>query len=65
VKMVDACIQSSCILVAMLSQLVDTLWNSYLTVKHWYRSLREVVGAPSLEAFKVRLHGALSNLISL
>ena len=32
-------------------------------VKHWNRLPREVVGAPSLETFKARLDGALSNLI--
>ncbi|KFP53010.1 hypothetical protein N323_07715, partial [Cathartes aura] len=32
-------------------------------VKHWNRLPREVVDAPSLEAFEVRLDGALSNLI--
>ncbi|KFQ80284.1 hypothetical protein N337_02201, partial [Phoenicopterus ruber ruber] len=32
-------------------------------VKHWHRLPREVVEAPSLETFKVRLDGALSNLI--
>ncbi|KFW63720.1 hypothetical protein AS28_11479, partial [Pygoscelis adeliae] len=32
-------------------------------VKHWNRFPREVVDAPSLETFKVRLDGALSNLI--
>ncbi|KAK4818410.1 hypothetical protein QYF61_012331 [Mycteria americana] len=32
-------------------------------VKHWTRLPREVVDAPSLETFKVRLDGALSNLI--
>ncbi|KFM10111.1 hypothetical protein AS27_04975, partial [Aptenodytes forsteri] len=32
-------------------------------VKHWNRLPREVVHAPSLETFKVRLDGALSNLI--
>ncbi|KFW61749.1 hypothetical protein AS28_03206, partial [Pygoscelis adeliae] len=32
-------------------------------VKHWHRLPREVVDAPSLEAFKVRLDGALSKLI--
>ncbi|KFP11410.1 hypothetical protein Z169_09969, partial [Egretta garzetta] len=36
-----------------------TLW----VVKHWNRLPREVVEAPSLEAFKARLEGALSNLI--
>ncbi|KFP11021.1 hypothetical protein Z169_15565, partial [Egretta garzetta] len=32
-------------------------------VKPWNRLPREVVEAPSLEAFKARLDGALSNLI--
>ncbi|KAK4830878.1 hypothetical protein QYF61_013807 [Mycteria americana] len=32
-------------------------------VKHWNRLPREAVDAPSLEVLKVRLHGALSNLI--
>ena len=32
-------------------------------VKHWNRLPREVVGAPYLETFRVRLDGALSNLI--
>ena len=32
-------------------------------VRHWNRLPREVVDAPSLEAFKVRLDGALSNLV--
>ncbi|KFP14350.1 hypothetical protein Z169_07314, partial [Egretta garzetta] len=32
-------------------------------VKHWNRLPREVVEAPSLEAFSARLDGALSNLI--
>jgi len=31
--------------------------------KHWHRLLREVVEAPSLETFKARLDGALSNLV--
>jgi len=34
-------------------------------VKHWNRLPRGVVEAPSLETFKVRLDGALSNLIQL
>ncbi|KFP22080.1 hypothetical protein Z169_14264, partial [Egretta garzetta] len=34
-----------------------------MMVKHWNRLPREVVEAPSLEAFKARLDGALSNLI--
>ena len=32
-------------------------------VKHWHRLPREVVNAPSLETFKVRLDRALSNLM--
>jgi len=32
-------------------------------VRHWHRLPREVVEAPSLEMFKVRLDGALGNLI--
>ncbi|KFM10571.1 hypothetical protein AS27_08620, partial [Aptenodytes forsteri] len=32
-------------------------------MKHWHRLPREVVDAPSLETFKVRLDGALSSLI--
>ncbi|KFO94225.1 hypothetical protein N320_01334, partial [Buceros rhinoceros silvestris] len=31
-------------------------------VKHWHRLPREVVDAPSLDTFKVRLDGALSNM---
>ncbi|KFQ76359.1 hypothetical protein N335_11258, partial [Phaethon lepturus] len=31
-------------------------------VKHWHRFPKEVVDAPSLETFQVRLDGALSNL---
>ena len=34
-------------------------------VKHWHRFPREVVDAPYLETFKVRLDGALSNQIWL
>jgi len=34
-------------------------------VKHWNRLSREVIDAPSLETFKARLDGALSNLIQL
>jgi len=34
-------------------------------VKHWHRLPREVGDAPSLGTFKVRLDGALSNLIQL
>ena len=32
-------------------------------VKRWNRLPREVVDAPSMDTFKVRLDGALSNLI--
>jgi len=32
-------------------------------VKHWHRLTREAVEAPSLETFKARLDGALSNLV--
>ncbi|KFQ36107.1 hypothetical protein N332_12314, partial [Mesitornis unicolor] len=32
-------------------------------VRHWKRLPREIVDAPSLQMFKVRLNGALSNLI--
>ncbi|KFR10378.1 hypothetical protein N306_15397, partial [Opisthocomus hoazin] len=32
-------------------------------MKHWHRLPREVVAAPSLEVFKARLDGALSNLV--
>jgi len=34
-------------------------------VKHWSMLPREVVEAPCLETFKVRLDGALSNLVWL
>ncbi|KFO87729.1 hypothetical protein N320_00826, partial [Buceros rhinoceros silvestris] len=32
-------------------------------VRHWHRLPREVVDAPSLQVFKARLDGALSNLL--
>jgi len=32
-------------------------------MKHWYRLPREMADAPFLETFRVRLDGALSNLI--
>ncbi|KFV54938.1 hypothetical protein N341_11893, partial [Tyto alba] len=31
--------------------------------RHWHRFPREAVDAPSLEGFKARLDGALSNLV--
>ena len=34
-----------------------------MVVRHWNRSPREVVDALSLEVFKARLDGALSNLV--
>ena len=45
---------------------LKTRYKKFFTMrvmKHWYRLPGEVVDAPSLEAFKVRLDGALSNLI--
>ncbi|KGL91030.1 hypothetical protein N301_09777, partial [Charadrius vociferus] len=32
-------------------------------VRHWNRLPKEAVAAPSLEVFKARLDGALSNLV--
>jgi len=32
-------------------------------VKHWHRLPRKAVDVPSLEVFKARLDGALSNLV--
>ncbi|KFR09643.1 hypothetical protein N306_11230, partial [Opisthocomus hoazin] len=32
-------------------------------VRHWHRLPREAVDAPSLQVFKARLDGALSNLV--
>ncbi|KFW67194.1 hypothetical protein AS28_06046, partial [Pygoscelis adeliae] len=34
-----------------------------MVVRHWNRLPRQAVDAPSLEVFKARLDGALSNLI--
>jgi len=36
-----------------------------MVMKHWNRLPREVIDAPSLETFKARLSGALSNLVKL
>ena len=33
-------------------------------MRHWNRLLRQTVDAPSLEAFKARLNGAVSKLVS-
>jgi len=38
-------------------------FSTMRVVKHWHRLPRGVVDASSLETFKVRLDGALSNLI--
>jgi len=40
--------------------------KKFLTVRvlrHWSRLSREIMDVPSLDVFKVRLDGALSNLI--
>jgi len=44
---------------------LDTRKTFFTTrvVKHWHRLPREVVDAPHMETLKVRLDGALSNLI--
>ena len=44
---------------------LDIRWkfSTQSVVMHWNRLPREVVDAPSLEAFKVRLHGLLGCLI--
>ena len=42
------------------------IWKKFFTVRlvrHWKRLPREVVNDPSLEVFKARLDGALSNLV--
>ena len=38
-------------------------FSTQRVVTHWNRLPRKVVDAPSLEAFKARLDGALSNLV--
>jgi len=35
----------------------------YCEILYWHRLPREAVDAPSLEVFKARLDGALSNLV--
>ena len=42
---------------------VITCFFTMSLVRHWSRLPREVVNAPSLEVFKARLDGALSNLV--
>jgi len=37
--------------------------KKFFEMKHWHRFPREVVAAPSLETFTVKLDGALSNMI--
>jgi len=37
---------------------------SQRAVRHWHKLPRQVVDAPSLEAFKARLYRALGSLIS-
>jgi len=39
------------------------VWFHHMVVKHWNRLPRGAVAAPSLEVFKARLDGALSNLL--
>jgi len=36
---------------------------TWIVVRHWHRLPRQVVDAPSLEAFKARLDGFLGSLI--
>ncbi|KFP09696.1 hypothetical protein Z169_07249, partial [Egretta garzetta] len=42
---------------------IRKLFFTMRVVNHWNRLPREVVEAPSLETFKTRLDGALSNLV--
>ena len=46
---------------------IPVTWEIFVmrVVKHWHRLPGEEVDASSLETFKVRLDGELSNLISL
>jgi len=44
------------------------IWKKFFTilvVRHWHRLPSEAVDTPSLETLKVRLDGALSNLMWL
>jgi len=41
------------------------IFYTLTVVKHWHRLPREVIDAPSLGTFKVRLDRALSNLVWL
>jgi len=38
-------------------------FSTVRVVRHWNRSSSEAVNVPSLEAFKARLDGVLSNLV--
>jgi len=38
-------------------------FSTVRVVRHWNKLPKEVVNAPSLEAFKARLGGAVSNLV--
>ena len=42
---------------------ITTVYHSIRVVTHWNRLPKEVVDAPSLEAFKARLDVALSSLV--
>jgi len=42
---------------------IGKIFFTMRVVRHWRRLIREVVDVPSLEVFKVRLEGALRNLI--
>jgi len=44
---------------------LDIRKKFFTPVKHWHRLPREVADAPSLETFKARMDGALSNPIQL
>lgn len=47
------------------ARMEKTYLGTRRVVKHWSRLHREVVGAPSMETFKIRLDRALSKLIKL